>query len=141
MQGRPSISMQWGAWGGVGMAIVYNLLPRIAQSGLGVLLPSGGLQALENVMNMTLKLPSQLVVSPFDWKRLITSASHVYAVGHPPKDFQNRIFCCTRPKCMMTEVCSYCSNCIPLPHVHQRLECNQTCTQIFFGICERKGPK
>ena len=78
--------MQWGAWGGVGMATTYNLLPRITQSGLGVLLPSGGLQALGNVMHMTFKLPSQLVISPFDWKRLMTGASHVYAVGHLPKE-------------------------------------------------------
>ena len=36
-------------------------------------------------MHMTFKLPSQLVISPFDWKRLMTGASHVYAVGHLPK--------------------------------------------------------
>ena len=37
-------------------------------------------------MHMTFKLPSQLVISPFDWKRLMTGASHVYAVGRLPKE-------------------------------------------------------
>ena len=100
--------MQWGAWGGVGMAIAYNLLPRIIQSGLGVLLPHRGLQALENVMQMTFKLPSQLVVSPFDWERLMAGTSHVYAVGHSQTQLPKSQSLLHVPIVHMTGICRFC---------------------------------
>lgn len=65
--------MQWGAWGGAGMAVVHNLLPRIVQSGLGVLDPVVGVSALASVLRTTAAEP-QLVVSPFDWWKLMAGA-------------------------------------------------------------------
>ena len=32
--GWAAVSMQWGAWAGVGMAVTHNLLPRIIKSGV-----------------------------------------------------------------------------------------------------------
>ncbi len=65
--------MQWGAWGGTGMAVVHNLLPRIIKSGLGVLDPVAGMSALLSVMRSSAYGP-QLVVSPFDWHKLMAGA-------------------------------------------------------------------
>lgn len=50
LQGRSATSLQWGAWGGTGMAVAHNLLPRIIKSGLGVLPPAAGLAALAAVL-------------------------------------------------------------------------------------------
>ena len=65
--------MQWGAWGGTGMAVVHNLLPRIIKSGLGVLDPVAGMSALLRVMG-SIAFGPQLVVSPFDWHKLMAGA-------------------------------------------------------------------
>ena len=73
MQGAQVTSMQWGAWGGTGMAVVHNLLPRIIKSGLGVLAPVVGIQALSNVLN-TSDFGPQLIISPFDWPKLMAGA-------------------------------------------------------------------
>lgn len=72
-QGAQTVSMQWGAWGGTGMAVVNNLLPRIIKSGLGVLSPTVGIKALETVLK-TPDFGPQLVVSPFDWPKLMAGA-------------------------------------------------------------------
>lgn len=84
VQGVPATSMQWGAWGGTGMAVVHNLLPRIVQSGLGVLQPTQGVSALEMVLNATCSPPCQIVVSPFQWERLMSGANHVFPVISSP---------------------------------------------------------
>ena len=65
--------MQWGAWGGTGMAVVHNLLPRIIKSGLGVLDPVAGMSALLRVVKSAAFGP-QLVVTPFDWFKLMSGA-------------------------------------------------------------------
>ena len=73
MQGCEVTSLQWGAWGGTGMAVVHNLLPRIIKSGLGVLDPIAGMSALLGVVRSAGFGP-QLVVSPFDWRKLMAGA-------------------------------------------------------------------
>lgn len=62
------------------MAVAHNLLPRVIQSGLGVLTPTVGVNALETMLNTHHRMPPQLVISPFEWKRLMAGANHVYAV-------------------------------------------------------------
>ena len=87
-QGCGAMSLQWGAWGGVGMAVDHNLLPRVIASGLGVLQPARGLAALEAALRAGSGLGSvphycagcQLIVSPFDWRTLIAGAKHIFAV-------------------------------------------------------------
>ncbi len=84
VQGLSTTSMQWGAWGGIGMAVAYNLLPRILHSGLGVLQPSQGVGALEIVLNDNLSPPCQKIISPFQWERLISGAKHIFPVLSSP---------------------------------------------------------
>ena len=79
LQGLGAMSMQWGAWGGTGMAIKNDLLPRIIKSGLGVLAPDAGVFALAAALSL-LPSPAQLVVSPFEWAKLMQGATHVFPV-------------------------------------------------------------
>lgn len=67
------------------MAVEHKLLPRVRASGLGVLAPARGLAALAAVLCGGLRSglgpgPTQLVVSPFDWRRLMAGAPHVFPV-------------------------------------------------------------
>ena len=75
----PSVSLQWGAWGGTGMAVAHNLLPRIIKSGLGVLAPAAGVAALASVLARAAP-PAQLIVSPFEWPKLMAGANRVFPV-------------------------------------------------------------
>ena len=61
------------------MAIKNNLLPRIIKSGLGVLAPGAGVSALAAALSST-PLPAQLVVSPFEWAKLMQGATHVFPI-------------------------------------------------------------
>ena len=87
-QGCGAMSLQWGAWGGVGMAVDYKLLPRVIASGLGVLPPARGLAALEAALRAgsglglvpQYRAGCQLIVSPFDWRTLMAGAKHIFAV-------------------------------------------------------------
>ena len=50
-RGRAATSVQWGAWGGGGMALrVAGFLERMARLGLGVVQPAAGLAALAQVL-------------------------------------------------------------------------------------------
>jgi hypothetical protein len=84
-QGLPGASLQWGAWGGTGMAVAHNLLPRIVKSGLGVLQPAVGVAALASVLAAACSgVPAaQLVVSPFQWPKLMAGADRVFPVRDP----------------------------------------------------------
>ena len=55
------------------MAVVYDLLPRIIKSGLGVLTAAAGVTALASVVATAVAGP-QAVVSPFDWSKLMAGA-------------------------------------------------------------------
>lgn len=102
MQGCPATSMQWGAWGGTGMAVVHNLLPRIVQSGLGVLTPARGVAALEALLSMPHRLTAQLVVSPFEWGKLMAGAHHVFPVSCWPAQSSHLTHCCEFPAMGLT---------------------------------------
>ena len=50
-QGLPGVSLQWGAWGGLGMATQEGpLLSRLARLGMGALQPVQGLATLQHVI-------------------------------------------------------------------------------------------
>ena len=49
--GRATSSVQWGAWGGSGMATrVHGFMDRMARMGLGVLQPAQGLAVIGRVL-------------------------------------------------------------------------------------------
>ena len=62
------------------MAVVHNLLPRIIKSGLGVLPPTRGVAALELMLRRQAAPPAQMVVSPFEWHKLMAGADRVFPV-------------------------------------------------------------
>ena len=82
VQGLPAASLQWGAWGGAGMAVTQHLLPRIIKSGLGVLPPVRGVAVLASILGgACLGAPAaQLVVSPFEWPKLMAGSERVFPV-------------------------------------------------------------
>lgn len=92
VQGRSATSMQWGAWGGTGMAVAHNLLPRIIKSGLGVLPPADGVAALAAVLRQSAAPPAQVVISPFDWSKLMAGADRVFPVSRPALPTSHRSF-------------------------------------------------
>lgn len=62
------------------MAITYNLLPRIRKSGLGVLSPAVGVTAFARALASHGATVCQLVVSPFQWGKLMAGATTVYPI-------------------------------------------------------------
>lgn len=51
LQGLPGVSLQWGAWGGLGMAAEEGpLLVRLARLGMGAIQPVQGLHTLQTVV-------------------------------------------------------------------------------------------
>jgi hypothetical protein len=56
-------SVQWGAWAAVGMAAASAAaLARIQRSGMGVIQPAAGLQALRRLLSSTADDPAQVAV-------------------------------------------------------------------------------
>jgi len=54
MQGLPGVSLQWGAWGGMGMAAQEGpLLARLARLGMGAIQPVQGLTTLQRFLQGT----------------------------------------------------------------------------------------
>ena len=74
--GLSSVSILWGAWS-VGMVGKdAALAARITSSGMGLITPSAGLQALAAAVGQQQhsSLPASLVVNPFSWQRLQQAA-------------------------------------------------------------------
>ncbi len=64
LQGLPSCSAQWGAWGAAGMASDKPwLIARLARLGLGLLRPQEGLHALALMMQL-----AATPVGAFAWR-------------------------------------------------------------------------
>lgn len=76
--GHSSLSVLWGAWS-VGMAgRDAALAARIQRSGMGLIVPAQGLQALAQLVvpQARIRMPlSSAVATPFDWPRLQQAAS------------------------------------------------------------------
>ena len=50
LQGLAAVALQWGAWGGGGMAAEAGQAARLARSGMGLLPPGSGLAALAGAL-------------------------------------------------------------------------------------------
>jgi len=74
---RSGGSLQWGAWASVGMASQNaDALAQIKRSGMGIIEPSQGLQAL--VLSMGSK--PTLIVNPFRWSHLLRGVKAIPAI-------------------------------------------------------------
>ncbi|MEK7784379.1 MAG: beta-ketoacyl reductase, partial [Chloroflexota bacterium] len=73
-RGLPALSVNWGAWGEVGMAAALGGRDqrRLAEQGLGQILPEQGVQVLEQVLQLGL---AQVGVLPINWAKLIKQFS------------------------------------------------------------------
>ena len=67
MQGVFSISLQWGAWAGAGMAANDALLSRLRRQGYLALRPAVGLCALATALVGHANLPAVMAAGVFDW--------------------------------------------------------------------------
>ncbi len=66
-QGRPGLSIDWGAWAEVGLAAQQdNRGQRLAARGMASMKPAKGLQALSRVLALD---TAQVAVVPFDYRR------------------------------------------------------------------------
>lgn len=73
------------------MAITHNLLPRIIKSGLGVLSPAVGVRAFARALATHGFTACQLVVSPFQWAKLMAGATSVYPIFSEYAHFKDRL--------------------------------------------------
>lgn len=77
-RGLPGLSIDWGAWTEVGVAVDRDLIDRQAGQGLGAITPSQGLVAMERLLANGV---AQAAVLPADWRRFV---DHLGGVGlHP----------------------------------------------------------
>lgn len=70
-QGLPSMSINWGTWAGVGMAIATNqqaMKLDEEKMGMGAIAPQQGLQVLEQLFK---EAPVQVGVAPVNWSRFL----------------------------------------------------------------------
>ena len=74
--GLPALSINWGAWSGVGMAA--RLERRLQDNGLGVIAPEQGVRIFEYLLRQSV---AQIAVLPIDWHKL---ARQFAATGIPP---------------------------------------------------------
>jgi acyl transferase domain-containing protein/NADPH:quinone reductase-like Zn-dependent oxidoreductase/NAD(P)-dependent dehydrogenase (short-subunit alcohol dehydrogenase family)/acyl carrier protein len=72
-EGRPGLSINWGAWAGAGVAVDRGVTGRAREAGYGIIDVQGGFQALEIALNSG---RSQAVVVPADWPRFLRHLSH-----------------------------------------------------------------
>jgi acyl transferase domain-containing protein len=70
-QGRPGLSINWGAWSQIGAAADRNLEGQLAARGIGTFTPDQGLEVLETLMA---RLDPQVGVIPVDWARFLAAS-------------------------------------------------------------------
>lgn len=63
----PALSINWGAWAGVGMAAERHLDEYLQQRGLGMIPPQAGLQMMAQMISQQ---PVQIGIAPVVWARL-----------------------------------------------------------------------
>ncbi|MBV8968762.1 MAG: KR domain-containing protein, partial [Verrucomicrobia bacterium] len=66
--GKPSVSINWGAWSGAGVAVDRGLVSHAQETGYGVIDPRSGFRALEAALSTD---RSQVTVFPVDWPRFL----------------------------------------------------------------------
>ncbi len=77
--GLTSSSIQWGAWGGIGMVASNAAVHRAMQrSGVGMLQPRQGLAAMRQLLDSVAAAP-QLAAIPFVWGRFMQAARNAAA--------------------------------------------------------------
>jgi acyl transferase domain-containing protein/phospholipid N-methyltransferase/acyl carrier protein len=67
-EGRPAISIQWGAWAEIGAAASESVAGRLAERGMLPIKPKQGLRALEVVLD---RAPTVVGVIAADWNRMV----------------------------------------------------------------------
>ena len=109
-RGLPALSVNWGAWGGVGMAArTFGAdLRAFDEKGVGLIAPQDGLRILEKLLSSSLRTtdhaPAQITVLPVRWDRfqlsvpddlkqtllsdLVISAGRPEVIGAPAPDRQ-----------------------------------------------------
>jgi NADPH:quinone reductase-like Zn-dependent oxidoreductase len=70
--GRPAISINWGAWSELGSATDDELRRRQASQGLGALTPEEGITLLERILELD---PVQIAAARIDWRTLAGQGS------------------------------------------------------------------
>ncbi len=70
-RGLPGLSINWGAWAGVGAAAGQEVSARLAALGLGAMNPVRGIRALESLLRGD---SAQLTVLPVEWQRFMDGA-------------------------------------------------------------------
>lgn len=93
VQGRPSTSIQWGAWAETGMAAATpQLLQRLERQGYYSVQPAAGLEALQELLSgcKTGAVSSSVVAASFAWRSLLARESRrgvpFFATILPPAD-------------------------------------------------------
>ncbi|MDO9173740.1 MAG: SDR family NAD(P)-dependent oxidoreductase, partial [Actinomycetota bacterium] len=77
-EGRPGLSIDWGAWSSIGAAADRGVDKLVGEQGIGVIAPDDGLA----ILDLLLERPSpQVGVSPVQWPLLL---SRYGAAGAPP---------------------------------------------------------
>jgi NAD(P)-dependent dehydrogenase (short-subunit alcohol dehydrogenase family)/acyl carrier protein len=66
-EGRPAVSIQWGAWSQIGAAAGDDLAARLAERGLEPIAPAQGLKAFASVMRQA---PANIGVVSANWDRI-----------------------------------------------------------------------
>lgn len=79
-RGFAGLSINWGAWSGVGAAVDRAATERISQQGLSSITPEQGVAALERLMGQD---RAQVAVLPIDWQRYLARVER----GAPPAFF------------------------------------------------------
>lgn len=79
-QGLPALSINWGAWAGVGMEARHRVGARVAARGIGTIAPEQGLAILERLLGGSV---AQVVVLPVEWPRYV----QLFAAGKRPALF------------------------------------------------------
>jgi len=70
-RGLHGLSINWGAWAGVGAAAGQEVRDRLAAQGLGVISPARGIRALESLLRGE---SVQVAVLPVEWRRFTDGA-------------------------------------------------------------------
>lgn len=83
----PALSLNWGVWAGIGMAVGNKVNERMQITGLEAVTPDQGLAALERLLvrPIVTDIPAQIGILPINWERFLQQ----FTVGREPALFSN----------------------------------------------------